>query len=100
MLKKTVFLDTETTGFKSDAEVIQIGIIDLDGHVLMDTLVQCQGDIPDDAIEVHGITKESLTGAPLWTDIHHQLSQLLMDAELVIIYNDSFDIRLMQRKRL
>ena len=97
MQKKTIVLDTETTGFKNDAEVIQIGIIDLDGHVLMDTFVQCQGDIPDDAIEVHGITKDRLIDAPLWTDIHDQLSQLLLDAELVVIYNDSFDIRLMQQ---
>lgn len=97
MKTKPIILDTETTGFSDDAEVIQIGIVDLEGNVLMDTLVQCQGDIPQDATDIHGITKEMLIHAPQWSEVHEQLSELIHNAEYVIIYNNSYDTRLMKQ---
>ena len=92
-----VVLDTETTGLDDNAEVIQIGILGLDGTVLMNTLVQCQGDIPDDAIEIHGITKAMLSDAPTWPEIHDSVVNLLQGAEYTVIYNARFDVRLMRQ---
>lgn len=97
MNAKPIILDTETTGFSDDAEVIEIGIIDLEGNVLMDTLIQCQGDISQDAIDIHGITKEMLIDAPEWSEIHKQLSTLLENTDYVIIYNNSYDTRLIKQ---
>ena len=92
-----IIIDTETTGFSKDAEVIQIGAMDLSGNVLMDTLVQCSGEIPQEAIDVHGITKDMLVGAPTWEEIHAQLVEILSNAEYVIIYNDRFDVRVINQ---
>ena len=37
---KYVILDTETTGLRENDVLLQIGIIDLDGNILMDTLIK------------------------------------------------------------
>ncbi|HHG3274306.1 TPA: exonuclease domain-containing protein [Vibrio parahaemolyticus] len=97
MKKKPIIIDTETTGFGNEAEVIQIGVMDLEGNVLLDTLVQCLGEIPQEAIEVHGITKDMLADAPVWAEVHEQLAVLLFNAEYVIIYNNTFDTRLIKQ---
>ncbi|WP_169308404.1 3'-5' exonuclease [Ferrimonas aestuarii] len=93
---KPVYFDTETTGLGSDAEIIQIGVVGADGTVLMDTLVQCQGEIPESATAVHGITKADLVGAPTWPEVHEQL-MAHFDGALVKIYNASYDRRLLQQ---
>jgi len=46
--KDYVILDTETTGLGC-AEIVQIGIIDLDGKILLDSLVKPSIPIPYDA---------------------------------------------------
>lgn len=97
MIQKVIVIDTETTGFSEEAEVIQLGAIDLEGNVLLDTLVQCQGDIPPSATAIHGITKEMLVDAPTWPEIHDQLSKLLEAADFVVMYNHTYDHRLMRQ---
>ena len=37
---ETLILDTETTGLDAHDEVIQLGIVDMHGNVLLDTLVR------------------------------------------------------------
>ncbi len=96
-MRKPIMLDTETTGFGDDAEVIQLGIIDIDGHVLIDTLIQCQGEVPEDAFAIHGISKDMLLDAPRWDEIHDKLSVLLSSSEYVVIYNGRYDHRLMRQ---
>jgi len=91
---KKIYLDTETTGLDEDAEIIQIGVIDEDGNVLLDTLVQCESEIPKEATAVHGITKEALKDTPSWPEIHELLCQVLSDVGIVYIYNADFNNRL------
>lgn len=94
---KVIVLDCETNGFGDDAEIVQIGIMDLDGSVLIDSLVQCQGVIPIEAEQVHGITKKMLADAPTWPDLFSNVSELLSRSAYVVIYNDSFDVRLIKQ---
>lgn len=99
MKNEIVYFDTETTGLDGDAEIIQVGLINQDGDVLLDTLVKCQGDIPKNASDIHGITKEDLADAPTWPEIHDQVFEILSTATQVKIYNASYDLRLLRQTR-
>lgn len=91
-----LILDTETTGLRGDAEVVQIAIIAGTGQVLLDTLVRPTRPIPRDASAIHHITDERVKDAPTFADIAPQLRALLA-GQRVIIYNADFDIRMMEQ---
>ncbi|BCO32065.1 DNA polymerase III subunit epsilon [Thiohalobacter sp. COW1] len=91
-----IFLDTETTGLGPDAEIVEIAIVGASGHPLLDTLVRPMGRIPAEATAVHGITADETAGAPAWAEIHDRVVELLSDRP-VVIYNASYDVRLMQQ---
>lgn len=89
--QRALVLDTETTGLNpARDEIIDIALVELDGTVLLDTLVQCQGPIPADATRIHGITKEKLEGCPAFPEMWEQLSPFL--TRPLVIYNASYDV--------
>lgn len=83
-----VILDVETTGF--DGRICEIAVLDTTGRVLLDTLVDPQTPIPDEATAVHGITKRDVAGTPTWAQIAPRVEQLLT-GRTVIAYNAPFD---------
>jgi DNA polymerase-3 subunit epsilon len=85
-----VLLDVETTGLYSNDEIVQIGIIDLDGNVLMDQLVRPTQKIPEDAMRIHGITDEMVKDCPTWKVVYLKVKKLLK-GKTIIAYNASFD---------
>ena len=90
-----VILDTETTGLGNNAQVIQIGVIDGAGNVLMDNvLVKPTIPIPADATAVHHITNEMVQDAPAFPDILPQLRESVA-GKLLVIYNAQYDMRLL-----
>ncbi|MCG3461562.1 3'-5' exonuclease [Xenorhabdus bovienii] len=91
-----VILDTETTGLKSDDEIIEISIINTYGDVLLDTLIKPQKKIPLDAIKIHGITNEDVQNAPTWSEIYKKYKEIVK-GKTVIIYNKSYDIRIIRQ---
>lgn len=84
-----VLLDTETTGLHG-AYVVEMAVLGLDGTVLLDTLVDPECDIPEDAQHIHGITDRMVAGAPMFAELVPQLEQLL-HGRRVLIYNVDFD---------
>ncbi len=88
-------LDTETTGV-NHAEIVQIGIIDAQGTVLMDTLVKPIHRIPYQATAIHGITDTMVIDAPPWAEVTTQVEALLRDRDL-IVYNAAFDRKMMHQ---
>lgn len=96
--EKYVILDTETTGLEYDAEIVEIGIIDLDGNELFSSLITPLGDIPEEASNIHGITLDTLkaANAPTWEDISNKIISILKD-KIIIAFNSSFDIRLIHQ---
>lgn len=96
LAKKPVYLDTETTGTGPNAEVVEIGIVDHDGSVLVDTLVKARGKIEPGAQRVHKITAEMLADAPSWQDVWPQVEAALQ-GRYVGVYNLDFDVRMMQQ---
>ncbi|MBV1843225.1 3'-5' exonuclease [Photobacterium ganghwense] len=89
-----VILDTETTGLDDQAEICEISIIDASGAVLLDTLVKPLRPIPAEVIAIHGITNDMVADAPTWAEIYQDVLALLA-GRCVVIYNASYDVRLM-----
>ncbi|BCL79672.1 DNA polymerase III subunit epsilon [Ktedonobacteria bacterium brp13] len=91
--KRPLILDTETSGLEASHEVIELALVEIDGTVVLNTLIQCQGEIPADATRIHGITKTMLSSAPAFPEIWTSLTSY-RDRE-IIIYNAAFDISLL-----
>lgn len=87
-----VILDTETTGLE-EAEIIQIGIINLDGQIILESLIKPTIPISIEAEKVHGITEHKLKDAPSFPEIYEQIVKAL-ESKQVLIYNSDFDTRL------
>lgn len=85
---KAVILDTETTDL--DGYLVEIAVIDMQGAVLLDTLLNPQHPISEGAQRVHGITEAMVADAPTFAQIFEQLDALLV-GRTVITYNAEFD---------
>lgn len=95
--ERLIFLDTETTGMPvtEGHRVIEVGALEVVGlqetgnvfHEYYDP----QRDIDPDATRVHGITRESLEGKPLFKDSAQAFCEFVSGATLVI-HNAEFDV--------
>ncbi len=94
---RQIVLDTETTGLEpSDGHrIIEIGCVELiNRHITGNTYhqyIQPDREIDPGAIEVHGITNESLADKPRFADISEEFLSFITGAEL-IIHNAPFDV--------
>ena len=94
--QRPVFLDTETTGLDAAAEVVEICIVDLEGTVLLESLVRPTREIPPDATAIHGITDGMVRGAPTWSELWPDVQGLVSEHH-VAIYNADFDVQMMRQ---
>lgn len=91
-----VYLDTETTGLDSAAQIVEICVLDSDGSVLVDSLVRPTIRIPREATAVHHLTDAVVSGAPTWAQLWPRVAQALT-GRAIAIYNAEYDHRLMQQ---
>lgn len=89
-----VFIDTETTGLDSTAEIVEIAIIDWNGKVLVNTLVKPTGLISPISTSIHGIGYAEVENAPTWPQVLPAV-QAALAGKLGVIYNLDFDIRML-----
>jgi DNA polymerase-3 subunit epsilon len=94
--QRPVFLDTETTGLDYTAEIVEISIVDSDGIVLYQSLVRPRAPIPVTAARIHHITDRTVEQSPAWPDVW-PIVRTHLAARLIAIYNDEYDLRLMQQ---
>jgi DNA polymerase III subunit epsilon len=94
---RQVVLDTETTGLEVEQQhrIIEIGCVEilnrrLTGRVFHRYL-NPQRDIDEGAQQVHGLTRERLSGEPLFEHVATEFLEFVSDAEL-IIHNAAFDV--------
>ena len=94
---RQIVLDTETTGLnpKEGHRVIEIGCVELIKRRLtgkhFHIYLNPEREIDAGAIEVHGITNESLLDKPHFNDIAEEFIDFIRGAEL-IIHNAPFDV--------
>lgn len=94
--RRPVFFDTETTGVGPMDEVIEIGIVDWDGSVLLQSLIKPTNGIPLEATQVNKITNGMVMDAPRWSEVWPDIQQVFA-GRLAIAYNADFDERLMSQ---
>lgn len=93
---KELILDTETTGLAENSEIIEICIIDIEGNILLDTLLKPKISIPKKTSEIHGIYDEHVKDAPTWEQIYPHLLEII-GSNKVYIYNAQFDVSMLNR---
>ena len=89
-------LDTETTGLGNEDEIVQIGLVDRDGNVVMNQVVKPSIPIGPGAKAVHGLSDQDVADAPSFARIYIKLSMLLA-GQAVVAYNMDFDWRMLQQ---
>jgi DNA polymerase III epsilon subunit-like protein len=89
-----VIVDTETTGFDAHDEVIQIGVVDQDGKVLLETLIKPGQSIKNHLY--HGITDEMVNDAPSFPEIFEKL-QAAFKGKKVLAYNWDYDSKMINQ---
>lgn len=90
-----VVWDTETTGLEEDSAIVSIGIVDQDGKVLLDSLINPLVAIPWDATEIHGITDDMVKNAPTFAELFPQIRAALWGQRWAI-YNSGYDVPRLQ----
>lgn len=93
-----VFLDTETTGFKPSAKIIELGMVrctfSLDRKIILsvdrifDSFEDPREPIPRQATGVHGITNKMVQG---YSISDSEVQSFLADTALVTAHNATFD---------
>ena len=93
-----VILDTETTGLGKNDVILQLGLIDLDGNVLMDTLIRPskRKRFSASATAIHGLSMASVKNAPTFAEIYAEFKRAIGKREL-LIYNAVFDGRMLDQ---
>ena len=91
-----IFLDTETTGLYKSSQVVEVAVVDRNGHKLFESLVRPTKPIPAAATAIHGITNEMVARAPGWASVWPRLQKILA-GRVVCIYNASFDVRVLRQ---
>ena len=94
---REIILDTETTGLNplQGHRIVEIGCIELVNHVptgqTFHRYLNPDCDIADEAVAVHGLTRERLASEPRFAEIADAFLNFIADSQLVI-YNADFDV--------
>jgi DNA polymerase-3 subunit epsilon len=96
ILRKPVYLDTETTGLEKFDQIVEICILDSDGSVLVDSLVKPTTKIPAGVTKLHGITDDMVKDKPTWSEIWPTV-QAALTGRHVAIYSAEYDERMMKQ---
>jgi DNA polymerase III subunit epsilon len=94
---REIVLDTETTGLdpKSGHRIVEIGCLELINHIPTDRhfhrYINPECDISDEAVAVHGLTRERLSKEPVFAAVAGDFLDFIADSKL-IIHNADFDV--------
>ena len=95
---REIVLDTETTGLDPETgdRLVEIGAVELYGHVptgkTYHQYINPERDVPQEAVDVHGLTFDFLRDKPLFRDVANDFLAFIGDAKLVI-HNAAFDMK-------
>ncbi|MGR3514718.1 MAG: DNA polymerase III subunit epsilon [Paracoccaceae bacterium] len=95
---REIVLDTETTGFDpaTGDRLVEIGAVELIGHLptgrTYHQYINPEREVPQDAVDVHGLTLDFLRDKPLFKNVADDFLTFIGDAKLVI-HNAAFDMK-------
>lgn len=89
----SVIIDTETTGLTKESEIVEFSMIDMNGNVLIDTLVRPSQQIPEEVTKINNITNEMVADAPTWSSLYDDIHGILKERKF-LAWNAAFDARL------
>lgn len=104
---REIILDTETTGLDpaNGDRIVEIGCVEAQHHIptgeTYHVYVNPERDMPTEAFNVHGLSKEFLAEKPIFAEVVGDFMEFIGDAQLVI-HNASFDMKFLnaELKRL
>ena len=96
---KPLFLDTETTGFGYEDEIVEIAILDTAGETLFHERLKPAIPIPGEASAYHGITGADVAMCPTISDAWPALKKILA-GRTVCCYNADYDRRMLRQSLL
>ncbi len=91
-----IALDVETTGIGPKSEILEIGIVDKSGNILMNCLVKPKGRIQSEASEVHGIFRKEVKNEKDFPLISQDFFEILNNCS-VICYNAEYEMALIKQ---
>ncbi len=94
-MAELIFLDFETTGLgtRRTDEIVEVGIIDSKGSIIMDTLVRpVERKTWRSAQKVHGIAPKDVKNVPTFEELEPEFTEAI-SGNNVVIFNASFDLR-------
>lgn len=97
-MEREITLDTETTGLDPSEKhrIIEIGCVELVNRVPtgnnFHAYINPQRDVPEVAVNIHGLTEEFLSDKPLFSDVAEDFLNFIGDSKL-IIHNADFDTK-------
>ncbi|MCP1710971.1 DNA polymerase-3 subunit epsilon [Kerstersia gyiorum] len=95
---RLIVLDTETTGLEpaQGHRIVEIGAVEVDNRMVTDNYyhqyLNPDRDSDPEALAVHGLTTEFLSGHPRFEEVARDFVEFIRDGEL-LIHNAAFDIK-------
>lgn len=89
-----LLLSTKSNGISPQAEIIEIAVVDQDGKVLLNTLVQPEQALSEGVYYPHAISNAMVADAPSWPQVCPALLDVLK-GELCVIWHAEFHLRLL-----
>lgn len=94
---KILIFDTETTGIKSDDEILQLSIINWNEDVIIDELFRPESKTRwTEASNIHGIYPRHVKDKPTFVSKSGEIRELLRSADVLIGYNINFDLDMLR----
>lgn len=94
---RPLFIDTETTGVDRSAEIVECAVVNVDGDVLLDSLVKPVEPMSAPSAAIHGISAMELSLAPTWPRVWNDLHLIFRDVVSIGAFNAPFDRRMLRQ---
>jgi len=90
--RRWAVLDFETASF-CEPRVVEVGLVGMDGDVLMEELVAPRIPITERVTGIHGLADADVAGADAWPAVQARLGRVLREhgVEVVVAFNASFE---------
>lgn len=96
---REIVFDTETTGMDpfSGDRIVEIGAVELYNHLptgkTLQLYINPEREVPQEAIDVHGITNEFLKDKPIFSQVYSEFIEFIGEDSVLVAHNAEFDMR-------